>query len=125
MTDDETYNFTSGLARGLVGSALFGSIGLISGALSAKDSNNLILIEFVDGQKSILQVDGAIAKVIIQKCTSLKPTESLSILTCERCNKSNSPSSKISFDSQIIDKPIYNFISINIINLFFIKSNFR
>lgn len=59
ITDEHAKSAASGVARGIVGGALLGPVGLIGGALSAKDKSIYhIAIEWQDGETSLLKVDG-------------------------------------------------------------------
>ncbi len=52
-------------ARGLVGAALLGPVGLAAGVLSSrKKGTHQISIQFKDGKKSLIEVDDKIAKRI-------------------------------------------------------------
>lgn len=52
-------------ARGLVGAALLGPVGLAAGVLSSrKKGTHQIAIQFKDGKKSLIEVDDKIAKKI-------------------------------------------------------------
>lgn len=52
-------------ARGLVGAALLGPVGLAAGVLSSrKKGTHQIAIQFKDGKKSLVEVDDKIAKKI-------------------------------------------------------------
>lgn len=65
-----------------------------------KISDNLIMIEFIDGQRSILDVDGYIKKAIMQKCFPLQaspietPSANSEFSTCLNCRKQNNKYSK-------------------------------
>lgn len=69
LNEDKRKSATSGATRALVGGALLGGIGLLAGALSAKNKGEyLITIQFTDGKKSLLNVDDKIYKTLISKC---------------------------------------------------------
>lgn len=52
-------------ARGLVGAALLGPVGLAAGVLSSrKKGTHQIAIQFKDGKKSLIEVDDKLAKKI-------------------------------------------------------------
>ncbi len=54
--------------RGLVGGLLLGPAGLLAGVLTTKKKGTyLIGIKFIDGKKSLLEVDKKIYKTIIEK----------------------------------------------------------
>lgn len=56
----------SGVARGAVGAALFGGVGAIAGANSArKSSDYTVSIIFKDGTKALCELDSAMYKCLI------------------------------------------------------------
>ena len=69
ITDEHRKSATSGVARGLVGGALLGPVGMLAGGLSAKNKGIYqIAIQFKDGKKSLIEVDDKIYKIIIKSC---------------------------------------------------------
>lgn len=69
ITDEHRKSAASGVARGLVGGALLGPVGMLAGGLSAKDKGIYqIAIQFKDGKKSLIEVDDAIYKAIVAMC---------------------------------------------------------
>ena len=63
VTDEHKKSAASGVARGLVGGALLGPVGLLGGALLAKNKGIFcIAIEFKDGKRSLIEVDDKIYK---------------------------------------------------------------
>lgn len=69
ITDEHRKSAASGVARGLVGGALLGSVGLLAGGLSAKNKGIYQLaLEFTDGKRSLIEVDDKIYKLIIKTC---------------------------------------------------------
>lgn len=69
ITDEHRKSASSGVARGLVGGALLGPVGLLAGGLSAKNKGTYTLaIRFKDGKSSLLEVDDKIYKNIIRNC---------------------------------------------------------
>ncbi len=68
VTEEKRKSASSAVTRGLVGGALLGPVGLLAG-LSAKSKGSYqIIINFKDGKRSLLEVDDAIYKSIIQSC---------------------------------------------------------
>lgn len=67
IVDEETRkSAASGVARGAVGAALLGPIGLMAG-LSAKNKNTYtIALRFKDGKNSLIEIDQKIYKVLIR-----------------------------------------------------------
>ena len=69
VTDEHRKSAASGVARGLVGGALLGPVGLLAGAMSAKNrSIYLVTVQFKDGRKSLLEIDDDIYKALVKSC---------------------------------------------------------
>lgn len=69
ITDEHRKSAKSGVARGIVGGALLGPVGMLAGGLSAKSKGIYqIAIQFKDGKKSLVEVDDKIYKSIIKNC---------------------------------------------------------
>lgn len=69
VTDEHVKSATSGIARGLVGGALLGPVGMLAGVLSAKSKDTYtVAVRFKDGGSSLLEVDGKIYKSIVASC---------------------------------------------------------
>lgn len=69
ITDEHRKSASSGVARGIVGGALLGPVGMLAGGLSAKNKGIYqVAIEFTDGKRSLLEVDDKIYKAIIKAC---------------------------------------------------------
>ncbi len=69
ITDEHRKSAKSGIARGLVGGALLGPVGILAGGMSAKSKGIYqVPIQFKDGKRSLLEVDDKIYKAIIQAC---------------------------------------------------------
>ncbi len=67
VTDEHSKSAASGVARGLIGGALLGPVGLLAGGLSAKNKGvYTIVISFKDGKRSLIEVDDKIYKNIIK-----------------------------------------------------------
>lgn len=67
ITDEHRKSAASGVARGLVGGALLGPVGMLAGGISAKSKGIYqIAIQFKDGKRSLLEVDDKIYKAIIK-----------------------------------------------------------
>lgn len=68
ITEEHRKSASSGVARGLVGGALLGPVGLLAGGLSAKNKGTItVAIMFKDGKRSLLEVDDKIYKAIVRK----------------------------------------------------------
>jgi len=69
VTDEHAKSAASGVARGLIGGALLGPVGMLAGGLSAKNKGvYTVAVEFKDGKKSLLEVDDKGYKGIVQSC---------------------------------------------------------
>ena len=69
VTDEHRKSAASGVARGLVGKALLGPVGLLAGGLSAKSKGIYqVVVEFNDGKRSLIECDDKIYKAIIKGC---------------------------------------------------------
>lgn len=67
ITDEHRKSAASGVARGLVGGALLGPVGLLAGGLSAKNKGIYqVAIQFKDGKRSLLGLDDKAYKTIIK-----------------------------------------------------------
>ena len=68
ITDEHRKSAVSGVARGLVGGALLGPVGMLAGGISAKNKGIYqIAVDFTDGKRSLLEVDDKIYKALIAK----------------------------------------------------------
>ncbi len=66
ITEDISQSATSGAIRGAVGSALFGSAGMLAGVASAKKKSIITLaVHFKDGKNSLLEIDEKLYKKLI------------------------------------------------------------
>lgn len=69
VTDEHRKSAASGIARGLVGGALLGPVGMLAGGISAKSKGIYQLaIQFKDGKRSLIEVDEKIYKAIVKNC---------------------------------------------------------
>lgn len=69
ITDEHRKSAKSGIARGIVGGALLGPVGMLAGGISAKQKGIYqIAIQFKDGKRSLLEVDDKIYKSIVKDC---------------------------------------------------------
>ncbi len=67
ITDDIRKSAASGIARGAVGGVLLGPVGLLGGALSAKNKGTYqIALQFKDGKRSLIEVDDKFYKELIK-----------------------------------------------------------
>ena len=69
ITDEHRKSASSGVARGLVGGALLGPVGMLAGGLSAKNKGIYqVAIQFKDGKRSLLEIDDKTYKAIVKNC---------------------------------------------------------
>ncbi len=69
ITDEHKKSAASGVARGLVGGALLGPVGMLAGGMSAKSKGIFqVAIEFRDGKRSLIEVDDKIYNAIVKSC---------------------------------------------------------
>lgn len=67
ITDEHRKSAASGVARGLVGGALLGPVGMLAGGISAKSKGIYqVAVQFKDGKKSLLEVDDKIYKALVK-----------------------------------------------------------
>lgn len=67
ITEEHRKSAASGVGRGLVGGVLLGPVGMLGGALSAKNKGIYqVAIQFKDGKKSLIEVDSKIYKSLIK-----------------------------------------------------------
>lgn len=67
VTEESSKSASSAIARGAMGGFLLGPIGLLAG-ISAKNKNShTVAIQFKDGKKSLIEVDGKIYKALIKE----------------------------------------------------------
>ncbi len=57
LSESDNKDASSMFGRALVGGMLFGGIGLLGGALTAKSKGAGIVVDFIDGKKSLIQMD--------------------------------------------------------------------
>lgn len=69
VTDEHQKSAASGIARGIVGGALLGPVGLLAGGLSAKNKGVYqVAVQFKDGKRSLIEVDDKIYKSLVRAC---------------------------------------------------------
>lgn len=68
ITDEHRKSAASGVARGIVGGALLGPVGMLAGGISAKNKGIYqIASQFADGKRSLLEIDDKIYKAMMKK----------------------------------------------------------
>ena len=69
MNQNVSTSASSGIARSIIGGALFGNAGALGGAASAKvNISYTIAINFKDGKRSLIEVNEKIYKDIVEAC---------------------------------------------------------
>lgn len=69
ITDEHRKSAKSGIARGIVGGALLGPVGMLAGGISAKNKGiYTIAIAFKSGKRSLIEVDDKVYKAIVTSC---------------------------------------------------------
>ncbi len=67
ITDEHRKSAASGIGRGIVGGVLLGPVGMIGGALLAKNKGIYqVAIQFKDGSKSLIEIDDKVYKVLVK-----------------------------------------------------------
>jgi len=66
ITDEHRKSAASGIARGLVGGAILGPVGLLAGLSAKSKGTYTIAIEWSDSKKSLIEVDDKIYKAILR-----------------------------------------------------------
>lgn len=67
ITEEHRKSAVSGVSRGLVGGVLLGPVGLLAGLSAKNKATHTLAIEFLDGKRSLIEVDEKIYKAILQK----------------------------------------------------------
>ena len=68
ITEESVKSASSGVARGIVGGVLLGPVGMLGGALSAKNiTTRHVAIEWRDGERSLLAVKGDMYNALASK----------------------------------------------------------
>ena len=67
ITEEHRKSAASGIARGLVGGAILGPVGLLAGLTAKNKDTYNIAIVWKDGKKSLVEVDDKIYKAIVKK----------------------------------------------------------
>lgn len=68
ITDEHKKSAASGISRGIVGGVLLGPVGMLGGALSAKNKGTYqVAVEFHDGKRSLLELDDKVYKALVKK----------------------------------------------------------
>lgn len=76
LTEDHFKSAASGVARGLVGGALLGPVGMLAGAVTAKNKGVYqVAVQFKEerkaaysGKRSLLELDEVLYKMLVKNC---------------------------------------------------------
>ena len=69
ITNDHRKSAISGALRGLVGNYILGNTGMLAGAMSAKNKSiYTVAVNFLTGERSLLEIDEKIYKALIKSC---------------------------------------------------------
>lgn len=69
VTDEHRKSAASGITKGLIGGALLGGVGMIAGAMAAKEKGIYqVAIQFKDEKRSLVEIDDKLYKALIQQC---------------------------------------------------------
>lgn len=67
ITDEHRKSAASGVARGIVGGALLGPVGMLAGGISAKSKGIFqVAVQFKDGKRSLIEIDDKVYKALIK-----------------------------------------------------------
>lgn len=67
VTEEHRKSAVSGVGRGLVGGVLLGPVGLLAGLSAKNKGTHTLAIEFLDGKRSLIEIDEKIYKALMQK----------------------------------------------------------
>lgn len=76
ITDEHRKSAASGVARGIVGGALLGPVGMLAGSLSAKSKGIYqVAVQFAEdrgalssGKRSLIEIDDNLYKALVKSC---------------------------------------------------------
>ena len=69
MNQNVSTSASSGIARSIIGGALFGNAGALGGAASAKKNvTYTMVINFKDGKRSLIEVNEKMYRAIVEAC---------------------------------------------------------
>lgn len=67
ITEEHRKSAASGIARGIVGGALLGPVGLLASLTAKSKGTHVVALEFNDGKKSLIEIDEKIYKALLPK----------------------------------------------------------
>lgn len=67
LDEESRKSATSAVGRAFVGGVILGPVGWLAGLSAKSKSTHVIAIEFMDGKKSLIEIDQKIYKAFIQK----------------------------------------------------------
>lgn len=65
MDESHRTSATSAVGRGLVGGLILGPVGMLAGLSAKKKGTHIVAVKFVDGKKSLLEIDDKIYKKLM------------------------------------------------------------
>ena len=68
ITDKQQKSAVSGVARGAVGAALLGPVGMLAGLSAKSKGKYTVAIQFKTGENSLLEVDDKLYNAIVKNC---------------------------------------------------------
>lgn len=66
ITEEHRKSAVSGVARGIVGGALLGPVGLLAGLSAKNKGTHTLAIEFIDGKKSLIEINDKMYKTLMK-----------------------------------------------------------
>ena len=67
ITEEHRTSLVSGIARGLVGGAILGPVGLLAGLTAKNKDTYNVAVMWKNGKKSLIEIDDKIYKALIKK----------------------------------------------------------
>lgn len=67
LDEESRKSATSAVGRAFVGGVILGPVGWLAGLSAKSKSTHVVAIEFMDGKKSLIEIDQKIYKAFIQK----------------------------------------------------------
>lgn len=67
VTEDSTKSASSAIARGALGGFLLGPVGLLAGVSAKNKNSHTIALQFKDGKKSLIEIDGKLYKLFVRE----------------------------------------------------------
>ena len=69
ITDEHRKSAISGALRGFIGKYILGNVGMLAGVMSGKNRcTYMVAVNFITGERSLLEIDEKIYKALIRSC---------------------------------------------------------